>query len=72
MRGSRNFCRRGGGGPGPTAIFKSSTYFTVLRRVFNVVSNKNIIFQGFRGGPKFSRWEEGGVKLIPGGGGSKC
>ena len=31
-----------------------------------VISKKTITFQGFRGGPTFSR---GGVQLFPGGGG---
>ena len=35
-----------------------------------VISKKTIIFQGFRGDRTFSR--EGGVKLFPGVGGSKC
>ena len=61
------FARGGGGGGGvqaglPEKIFSPSTYFTVLQWF---ISNKTIIFQGFRGGPTFFR----GVQLFPGG---KC
>ena len=44
-------------------LFLSSAYFTKVKWSF---SNKFIIFQGFRGGPTFSRGG-GGLQLFPGG-----
>ena len=61
MRGSRNFRQ---GGPGQSDkkssgnvvffffFFLPSAYFTEVKWLF---SKKTIIFQGFRGGPTFSR-----------------
>ena len=70
MRGSRKF-RRGGGGGGPGQSDKKAltTFFFSPQLIFTEVkwsiSKKSIIFQGFRGGPTFSR----GVQHFPGGGG---
>ena len=68
MRGSRNFRRGGGGGGGggvggggvggggvqvnlTTFFFLSSAYSSEVK---SLISKKNIIFQGSRGGPTFS------------------
>ena len=75
MRGSRNF-RQGCPGQSnkktPTTFFfvlffKSSAYFTEVKWL---IPKKTIIFQGFGGGPTFSRR----VQRFPGGGGggSNC
>ena len=81
MHGSRNFRRGGGGGPGQTdkkssdnvlffliyLFFLSSAYFIEVKWS---ISKKSIIFQGYRGGPTFSR---GGPTFSRGvGGGSNC
>ena len=73
MRGSRNFVRGGGGGPGPTARKQPGRLFVCVFSVLNLfyslhrgsngfITEKTVLFQGSRGGPTFSR----------GGGGSKC
>ena len=73
----QEFSPGGGGGPGQShkkalttlflffLFFLSSVYFTDVKWL---ISKKTIIFQGFRGGPTFSRGG-GGVQLFPGGGG---
>ena len=72
---SRNFCQGGGGGGGgggfqPRLPENSSdkVFFSlVLNLFYSFTSKRTIIFQGFRGGPTFSRG--GGIQLFPGGGG---
>ena len=62
MRGSRDFCQS----------YLVLGLFYSLQRGFNgFIAEKTvlIIYQGSRGGTLFPR---GGVKLFPGGGGSKC
>ena len=60
---------RGGGGPGPSDIYKKIGffyfYFTVIKWL---LSKKTIIFQGSRGGPTDSR---GGPTFSRGGGGDQ-
>ena len=72
MCGSRNFCQ--GVGPGPTARKQLDNILLVLNLYYSftvvyqwLISSKTIIFQGFRGGPIFSRG--GGVQPFPAGGG---
>ena len=73
MGGSRNLCQ-GGGAPGPTARKQLCLRFNFSPQLiiqFNsglsmIISKKTIIFQGFRGGPTFSRW---GPTFSTGGGG---
>ena len=62
----------GGGGPGQSDKKKLLTFFfffyspqLIFTEVKRSIAKKSIIFQGFRGGPTFSR----GVQLFPGGGG---
>ena len=78
MRGSRNF--RQGGGVQVSLTKKTLDVFffffffyspqLIFTEVKRSIAKKSIIFQGFRGGPTFSR----GVQLFPGGGGggSNC
>ena len=58
----------GGGGPGQSDKKSSDNVFFSPQLIFTEVkwsiSKKSIIFQGFRGGPTFSR----GVRHFPGGG----
>ena len=60
----------GGGGPGQSDKKALTTFFFSPQLIFTEVkwsiSKKSIIFQGFRGGPTFSRG--GGVQHFPGGG----
>ena len=62
MRGSRNFCQ---------SYLVLSLFYSLQRGSNGFIAEKTILilYQGSRGGPLFSR---GGVKLFPGGGGSKC
>ena len=73
MRGSRKF-RQGGGGPGQSDKKALTTFFFSPQLIFTEVkwsiSKKSIIFQGFRGGPTFSRGGGGGGSNIFQGGGS--
>ena len=71
MRGSRNFRQ---GGPGQSHKKALTTFFfptLIFTEVKWLISKKTIIFQGFRGGPTFSRGG-GGSNFIQGGGGSTC
>ena len=67
MRGSRNFCQ---------FYLVLSLFYSLQRESNGFTAEKTILilYQGSRGGPLFSRGggAEGGVKLFPGGGGSKC
>ena len=71
MRGSRNF--RQGGSRSISQKSSDNLFFFSPPLIFTevkwLISKITIIFQGFRGGPTFSR---GGVQLFPGGGGSNC
>ena len=70
MRGSRKFRQ---GGPGQSDKKSSDNVFFSPQLIFTEVkwsiSKKSIIFQGFRGGPTFSRGG-GGSNIFQGGGGS--
>ena len=63
----------GGGGPGQSDKKALTTFFFSPQLIFTEVkwsiSKKSIIFQGFRGGPTFSRGG-GGSNIFQGGGGS--
>ena len=76
MRGSRKFRQGGGGGPGQSDKKSSDNVFFlcffspqfIFTEVKWSISKKSIIFQGFRGGPTFSRGGGGGgggVQLSP-------
>ena len=60
MRGSRNFC---------LSYLVLSLFYSLQRGSNGFIAEKTILilYQGYRGGPLFSRG--GGVKLFPGGGG---
>ena len=83
MRSSRDFCQGGGvGGSRPNCQKIALTFFCVVFSSFfvclqlilqfyrgcsMVISKKTIIFQGFRGGPTFSRvsnFFQGGSKCL--------
>ena len=69
MRGSRNFCQWGSR-PDCQKTALTAVFFrcTVVYQWF--ISKKTLIFQGFSGGPTFSRWGptfSRGVQLFPGG-----
>ena len=51
-----------------------SLFYKLQRGSNGFIAEKTILilYQGSRGGPLFSRGGGGGVKLFPGGGGSKC
>ena len=72
MRGSRKF-RQGGGGVQVSLTKKAlTTFFFSPQLIFtevkwSIISKISIIFQGFRGGPTFSRG--GGSNIFQGGGG---
>ena len=72
MRGSKNF-RQGGGGPGQPDKNSTDVFFpfvlvlSLFYRSQISISKKSIIFQGARGGSKFSRG--GGGPNFPGRGG---
>ena len=59
MRGSRDFCQ---------SYLVLSLFYSLQRGSYGFIAEKTILilYQGYRGGPLFSRW---GVKLFPGGGG---
>ena len=62
MRGSRDICQ---------SYLVLSLCYSLQRGSNGFIAEKTILilYQESRGGPLFSR---GGVKLFPGGGGSKC
>ena len=61
--GGSNFFRGGGGG-GSNCLFPIETHILFFTEVKWSISKKSIIFQGFRGGPTFSR---GGPTFFRGG-----
>ena len=63
MRGSRDFCQ---------SYLVLSLFYSLQRGSNGFIAEKTILilYHGSRGGPLFCRG--GGVKLFPGGGGSKC